>query len=376
MIQSPAKRTALYDRHVQLGARMIPFGGFDMPVQYSSILKEHEAVRRRAGLFDLSHMGQFILQGENVAPWAEELTVNAIATMKPLQARYNIFTNEQGGALDDVIFYRLEDRWLLVVNAGNADRMWAHLNASVGGSGVKLTSLHGRSALIAIQGPASVEMLKEHVDIDIAALKYYFCSQAKVLGKNAILARTGYTGEDGFEIFVDGGDAGAIWDALLDANRDAGLMPAGLGARDVLRLEAGMPLYGHELTENITPLQAGLNWAVKLAKPTFVGKVALEKQHAADDFARIVGIIMDGRAPAREGYRVFRGEKHVGEVRSGSVGPSVDNKNIATALVEKELHSGHGACGSYPWNGLRGDRRAATVLQKEYVSGAAGRSAL
>lgn len=331
-----AKRTALYDDHVRLGARLIPFGGFDMPVQYSSILKEHEAVRHRAGLFDLSHMGQFILEGENVAAWADELTVNQVSTMKPGQARYNIFTNEHGGAHDDVIFYKLPDRWLLVVNAGNADKMWAHLNAHLGDSGVKLTSFHGRNALIAIQGPKSVEMLNPLVDIDVSALKYYFCAEGNVYGKRAVIARTGYTGEDGFELFVEGGDASEIWNALLRDSADDGLIPAGLGARDVLRLEAGMPLYGHELTEEITPLQAGLNWAVKLSKPFFTGKSALEKQQAQDTYPRIVGIVMDGRAPAREGYHVFLGERRVGEIRSGSIAPSVQNKNIATALVEKE----------------------------------------
>jgi aminomethyltransferase len=334
-IETP-KRTALHDEHVRLGARMIPFGGFDMPVQYSSILKEHEAVRHRAGLFDLSHMGQFILEGENVAAWADGLTVNAVATMKPGQARYNIFTNERGGAHDDVIFYKLPDRWLLVVNASNADKMWAHLNANLGDSGVKLTSLHGRNALIAIQGPKSVEMIAPHTDIDVSALKYYFCTEGSVYGKRAIVARTGYTGEDGFELFVDGADAAQIWNSLLHDNENGGLIPAGLGARDVLRLEAGMPLYGHELTEEITPLQAGLNWAVKLNKPEFLGKSALQAQQAGDSFTRIVGIMMDGRAPAREGYHVFLGDRRVGEIRSGSIAPSVQNKNIATALVEKE----------------------------------------
>jgi len=330
------KRTALYGEHVKLRARLIPFGGFDMPVQYESILKEHEAVRKRAGLFDLSHMGQFILEGDGVADWADRLTVNAVPTMKPWQARYNIFTNERGGAHDDVIFYRLENRWLLVVNAGNADKMWKHLNDNAGGSGVKLTSLHGRNSLIAIQGPSSVAMLRPHADFDLNALKYYFCTEGKVYGKDAIVARTGYTGEDGFELFVDGADAPEIWNKLLADNASSGLIPAGLGARDLLRLEAGMPLYGHELTEEITPLQAGLDWVVKLEKPEFLGKAALAAQKSADDYARIVGIVMDGRAPAREGYHVFLGEKRVGEIRSGSIGPSVGNKSIGTALLEKE----------------------------------------
>jgi len=330
------KRTPLYDEHVKLHARLIPFGGFDMPVQYASILKEHEAVRNAAGLFDLSHMAQFMLEGEGAAEWADRLTVNAVPTMKPWQARYNIFTNERGGAHDDVIFYRLENRWMVVVNAGNADKIWKYLNDGVGDSGVKLQSRHGSHALIAIQGPRSVAMLQAHVDFDLNALKYYFCTEGNVYGKEAIVARTGYTGEDGFEIFVDGKDAPEIWTKLLADNAGAGLIPAGLGARDVLRLEAGMPLYGHELTEEIGPLQAGLNWVVKMDKPEFAGKAALEAQAGADDYPRIVGIVMDGRAPAREGYHVFLGEKRVGDIRSGSIGPSVGNKSIGTALVDKE----------------------------------------
>ncbi len=334
--RTAARRTALYEDHVRLGGKLIPFGGFDMPVQYASILQEHQAVRRRAGLFDLSHMGVFVLKGENVAAWADRLTVNAVATMKPSQARYNIFTDVRGGALDDVIFYRLPDRWLLVVNASNADKMWAHLNAHLHNEGVALKSLHGASALIAIQGPKSVEMLASHTDVDVSALKYYFCAQGSVYGKPAVVARTGYTGEDGFELFLEDAHASEVWNALLRDNSHAGLIPAGLGARDVLRLEAGMPLYGHELTPEITPLAAGLSWAVKFNKPDFIGKAALQAQKDSDTFARIAGIVMDGRAPAREGYHVFLGDRRVGEIRSGSFAPSVGNKNIATALVEKE----------------------------------------
>ena len=332
------KRTALYDDHVRHGARIVPFGGFDMPVQYASILKEHDAVRHRAGLFDLSHMGQFILEGDGVADWAETLTINAVGTMKPLQARYNIFTNENGGALDDVIFYRLPDRWLLVVNASNADKMWAYLKDRAPHD-VKLTNLHERNALIALQGPASVQMLQAHTDIPIDELKYYFCAEGTVCGVPAVVARTGYTGEDGFEIFVDGAHGSKIWNTLLQANAGAGLIPAGLGARDVLRLEAGMPLYGHELTEEITPVQAGLNWAIKFSKPTFVGKETLEAQKNSDEFPRIVGIVMESKAPAREGYEVYLGGQRVGQIRSGSIAPSVQNKNIATALVFKEAAS-------------------------------------
>ena len=330
------RRTALYDDHVALGARLVPFGGFEMPVQYAGILKEHDAVRHRAGLFDLSHMGQFVLTGDDVAPWADTLTINAVATMKPLQARYNIFCNDRGGAHDDTIFYRLDGRWLLVVNASNADKMWAHLNARLPSSGVSLESRHGSSALIAIQGPKSVAMLQPHVDVDLASMKYYFCAEGRVDGVPTVIARTGYTGEDGFELFVAGDRASAIWNALLLAHRGEGLEPCGLGARDVLRLEAGMPLYGHELTEEITPVQAGQSWALKMSKPEFVGKAALAEQLERDDYDRIVGLIMSGRAPAREGYRVLLGDREAGTVRSGSMAPSVGGKNVATALVAKD----------------------------------------
>ena len=330
------KRTALYDDHVAAGARLVPFGGFEMPVQYASILKEHDAVRQRAGLFDLSHMGQFVLTGDDVAPWSDTLTINAVETMKPMQARYNIFCNEAGGAHDDTIFYRLDGRWLLVVNAANADKMWAHLQAHLPASGVTLENHHGRSALVAIQGPRSVQMLQPHVDVDLAALRYYFCAQGLVNGIPAIIARTGYTGEDGFELFLDAGRAPEIWNALLRDHSADGLEPCGLGARDILRLEAGMPLYGHELTEEIGPVQAGLTWALKRKKPVFIGKAALEEQLDRDEYPRIVGLVMDGRVPAREGYAVTQGGRNAGEVRSGSLAPSVGNKNIATALVAKD----------------------------------------
>jgi aminomethyltransferase len=328
------RRTALYDAHLALGGRMVPFGGFEMPVQYSSILKEHEAVRKRAGLFDLSHMGQFALSGVDVGSWAESLTINKVANMKPGQARYNVFTNERGGAHDDVIFYRLaEDRWLLVVNAGNADKMWAHVSAERSGD-VRLTDLRGERALIAIQGPRSVEWLQPFVEAELAPMKYYSCAETTVRGtrETVVVARTGYTGEDGFELFVPSDDATAVWDALLAEHREAGLEPCGLGARDVLRLEAGMPLYGHEMDEEISPLQAGIAWAIKFDKPSFRGKEALAAQRDAGDYARIVGLAMEGRVPARAGYPVLAGGRRVGEIRSGSLGPSV-GKNIATALV-------------------------------------------
>ncbi|MDQ2864631.1 MAG: glycine cleavage system aminomethyltransferase GcvT [Candidatus Eremiobacteraeota bacterium] len=354
---SELRRTGLHAEHTSLGGRMVPFAGFEMPVQYAGILKEHDAVRHRAGLFDLSHMGQFVLEGEHVAQWAETLTINAVASMKPMQARYNIFCNADGGAHDDTIFYRLEERWLLVVNGANAQKMWAHLNANLI-DGVRLQNLHGKNALIAIQGPEALAMLQPHIDVDLPAVKYYFCAQGNVYGRPAVIARTGYTGEDGFEIFCDGDDAAGIWSGLLRDNAMTGLVPCGLGSRDVLRLEAGMPLYGHELTEEITPVQAGLQWALKTSKPEFIGRNALIEQMQSDDYRRIVGLVMSGRAPAREGYAVFFNGRLCGEIRSGSMGPSVENKNIATALVDRDAATQ----GSSLEVEIRGNRHEATVV--------------
>lgn len=227
---------------------------------------------------------------------------------------------------------------------------------------MKLTSLHGHNALIAIQGPKSVEMMKGVTDCELGDLKYYFCTEGAVYGKRAVIARTGYTGEDGFELFLDGADASEVWQRLLREKEADGLEPAGLGARDVLRLEAGMPLYGHELTEEISPVAAGLQWAVKFAKPEFIGKEALEEQARGDRYPRIAGIVMDGKVPAREGYSVFLDGAVAGEIRSGSVAPSLGGKNIATALVGKEA----AVPGTRLQVEVRGSRHGATVAEQPF----------
>lgn len=331
------ERTALYGTHVRLGAKMSPFGGFLMPIQYSGIIDEHRAVRTAVGMFDLSHMGQFVMTGDAVAEWLDTLTVNEVATMRPGQARYNVFTNDAGGALDDTIIYRLPGRWLVVVNASNSAKMWAWLNGGAGKpSAVSLDDRTARSALIALQGPRSVELLQPLTSVDLPSIKYYHAVDGVVDGVGAEIARTGYTGEDGFELFIAAADAEQLWEKLSAEGPRVGLRAAGLGARDVLRLEAGMPLYGHELDESITPLQAGLDWAVKLDKPGFVGKQALVDQRSRGGYDRIAGLIMDGRAPARAGYQVFAGGSAAGEIRSGSPAPSLGGKNIATALVSSD----------------------------------------
>lgn len=354
------RRTALYDEHVALGARLVPFGGFEMPVQYAGILKEHDAVRHRAGIFDLSHMAQYELRGAGVAAWADALTVNAVGTMKLHQARYNIFTNARGGCHDDVLFYRLgPERWLLVVNAGNAPKMWPYLQgAAAGAEDVALETHHGSRALIAVQGPRAVELVAPLCNLDAAALKYYFCAEGTVDGVRAVIARTGYTGEDGFELFVDGTDAPNLWRTLLERGEAFGLEPAGLGARDMLRLEAGMPLYGFELSEEITPLAGGQGWAVKLDKPAFTGKAALVAQRDADDFDRVVGAVLAGKVPARPGYPVYLGGERVGEVRSATLAPAAGHRNVATVLVKKHAHHAGTVLGIE----IRGTLHEATVV--------------
>ena len=333
-VDAAVARTPLYDVHVALGAKMSPFGGFLMPISYSSIIEEHRAVRTAVGMFDLSHMGQFIVRGDGAAAWLDSLTCNDVATMKPNQARYNVFTNDRGGAMDDAIIYRLDGRWLVVVNASNAPKMWASLSASVP-EGVQLEDRTPRSALIALQGPRSFELLQPLADVELTSVKYYYATEGNVAGFPAEIARTGYTGEDGFELFVAAGAAEPLWRRLMAEAGSVGMIPAGLGARDVLRLEAGMPLYGHELEEDISPLSAGLDWVVKLAKQ-FRGRDALAAQAADGHYPRIAGIVMDGKAPARAGYQVYNGGARTGEVRSGSPSPSLGGKNIGTILVRAE----------------------------------------
>ncbi len=356
MLIHPSK-TALYETHVELAAKMSPFGGFLMPIQYASILDEHEAVRTAVGMFDLSHMGQFVIRGDGVSAWLDSLSVNDVATMKPNQARYNILTNARGGAHDDVIIYRLPARWLMVVNALNTDKIWTLLQGALPGD-VTMENRTSGHALIALQGPRSQALLQPLCEADLTSLRYYFATEGKVDGISAEIARTGYTGEDGFELFVAASEAARLWRTLSGKGQALGLRPAGLGARDVLRLEAGMPLYGHELGESITPLQAGLDWAVKLNKPHFTGKQALLRQREQGDYPRIAGFVMSGKAPARAGYVVYHKGQRVGEVRSGSPAPALGGSNIGTALVEPAAS----APGESLEIEIRGTRHAATVV--------------
>jgi aminomethyltransferase len=326
--------TPLHDRHAALGARMIDFAGWLMPVQYAGILEEHRAVRDRAGLFDLSHMGELFLEG----PEAGTALAGALITNPPAlgegRAQYSMIVAADGGIIDDLIVYRLAaDRFLVVANASNARTVSDALAERITGFKAVLDDRSLAMALVAIQGPRSVEIMRPLTDVDLATLRYYAIAEGVVAGIPGLVARTGYTGEDGFEVFVDNGRAVELWDALMAAGSASGLAPIGLGARDTLRLEAGMPLYGSELDRTTNPYEANLGRVVKLDKPgDFVGRAALEKAAREGVARRLVGLVMRDRGIARHGYPVFSGDRPTGIVTSGTQSPSL-GEAIAMAYV-------------------------------------------
>lgn len=326
--------TPLAARHDALGARIVEFGGWLMPLQYSGILEEHRAVRGRAGLFDLSHMGELFVEGpEAAAALAHALTTDP-ASLKVGRAHYSMICFPEGGILDDLIVYRLADeRFMVVANASNSAAVSDALAERLGGFHVVLDDRSLATALVAIQGPRAAEILAPLTNVPLDELRYYAIQEGQVAGIAALVGRTGYTGEDGFEIFVDVAGAGRIWDVLIETGEAAGIVPVGLGARDTLRLEAGMPLYGNELGPDTTPFEAGLGRVVKLEKPgDFVGRAALEKAVADGPRKQLVGLIVRGRGIARHGYEVFNVDRRVGAVTSGTLSPTL-GEPIAMAYV-------------------------------------------
>jgi glycine cleavage system T protein (aminomethyltransferase) len=327
------ERTPLFEEHLRLGAQMTNFGGWSMPLQYSSIREEHQAVRTAAGLFDLSHMGEIEVSGTDAVAQLERLLTNEVATLNPGRARYALLCNEQGGILDDLLVYNLSPGYLLVVNAGNQDKdfEWVAAHAPAG-----VARNTGRqTALIGVQGPRAPALVQRLADRDLKNVKYYAFVDGSVAGVRCRVSRTGYTGEDGFELFCQPSDALRLWQRLLDAGGEVGLKPAGLGARDTLRLEAGMRLYGNDLDEQTNPLEAGLDWAVKLDKE-FIGRDAIARA-AQQGLSRVtVGLRMRDRSIPRHGYPVLHEGRPVGTVSSGNVSFTL-GYNIALAFVAPAL---------------------------------------
>ncbi len=322
--------TPLYNWHVAQGGRMVEFGGWEMPVQYTSIVEEHQAVRRAAGLFDISHMGRFSFCSPQSEALLSRLLTCRIDNLTAGQIRYSLICRDDGGILDDVLVYRADGGWELVVNAGNRTKIatWIEQRQSTGPAFDDQTE---RTGMLALQGPRAKDILQKLTRTNLSEIKYYGFCPAEVAGLTVSLSRTGYTGEDGFEMIAAGG-LPSLAEKILDAGSDAGLKPCGLGARDTLRLEAAMPLYGHELTEEIDPFTAGLDFAVKLDKPDFIGKAALQKL-AQSSHKRRVGLQLAGKRIAREGASVLAQEKIVGTVTSGTFSPTLE-KAIAMAIVE------------------------------------------
>ncbi|MFJ1655473.1 glycine cleavage system aminomethyltransferase GcvT [Streptomyces sp. NPDC088337] len=342
------RRTALDALHRSLGATMTDFAGWDMPLRYGSERDEHIAVRTKAGLFDLSHMGEITVSGPQAVALLNHALVGNIATVGLGRARYTMICQADGGILDDLIVYRLgETEYMVVANASNAQVVLDALTERAAGFDAEVRDDRDNYALLAVQGPESAGILKSLTDADLDGLKYYAGLPGTVAGVPALIARTGYTGEDGFELFVAPGDAEKLWQALTEAGADAGLVPCGLSCRDTLRLEAGMPLYGHELTTSLSPFDAGLGRVVKFEKEgDFVGREALQaaaERAAAEPPRVLVGLVAEGRRVPRAGYAVVSGGEVIGEVTSGAPSPTL-GKPIAMAYVDA-AHAAPGTAG-------------------------------
>ena len=353
------RRTPLYDSHVALGARMVDFAGWAMPVQYSGPIPEHMAVRQTAGLFDVSHMGEVELIGNNAVPLIQSLTSNDAAKLLDNQVQYSALTNEQGGIIDDLLVYRIhENHILLVVNASNADKdfAWIKQHADAMG-GVDAYDVSGGYALMALQGPRAEDILQNLAAAKLDQIPYYWSQEVTIDGIRCRVSRTGYTGEDGFEIFCAPNDAKAIWNHLLLTGRDEGLLPCGLAARNTTRLEASYRLWGNDMDETTTPLEAGLGWITKLNKGEFIGRQAIQAQKDAGLTRQLIGFVVEDRAPARDGYPIFINSVEVSKVASGSPAPFLQ-KNIGMTYLPVE----YTAIGTEISIGIRGREVPARIV--------------
>ena len=354
------KRTPLFAAHVKAGARMVPFGGWEMPVQYSGIVEEHRTVRAAVGCFDVSHMGEFEVEGPGALPALQRLTTNDVAALEIGQIQYSVLCHAHGGIVDDLTVYRLAaDRYMVTVNAGNIAKDWTHVTTH--GQGARWRDVSDATGLIAVQGPKAEALVGRLADVDVPRIGYYRCVQGKVAGVVTLVSRTGYTGEDGFELHAAAADTERLWNALLDAGRADGVAPIGLGARDTLRLEMRYALYGNDIDDTTNPLEAGLGWIVKPAKGDFIGREAIERVRASGPARKLVGIEMTERAVARHGYPVVKDGAPTGVVTSGSYGPSVDDY-IALAYVG----SAHAAVGTELGVEIRGQVKTARVVKTPF----------
>jgi aminomethyltransferase len=334
-------RTPLYSAHRRAGAKMVEFAGWEMPVQYAGVIDEHLAVRRHAGLFDVSHMGEIEVRGAGAVDFCQRISANDVARINDFQAQYNLLLNERGGVVDDVIFYRLAPEvFFICVNASNTNKDFNWIHDHAGGK-VEVDNVSAKYAQLALQGPAAAKIMHSLAAADLNAIKSFHFAFAEVASVRCLVARTGYTGEDGFELYCNAPDAERLWETLLQAGAPDGLVPAGLGARDTLRLEKAYPLYGHELDDETTPLEAGLEWVTKFSKAEFMGRDALLKQKQEGVKRRLAGLEMIDPGIARSGYSLFKSGHPIGRVTSGTKSPSLDRAIALAYVVVSEAKPGN-----------------------------------
>lgn len=337
MAETTLQRTPLYDLYAGHGGKTIDFGGWDLPVQFSGIKSEHEAVRTSAGLFDVSHMGEVFVEGKDSTAFLQKLMTNDVSKLTDGRAQYTIMCNEQGGTIDDLLIYKMsDDKYFLVVNAANTTKDVEWMKQHTEGD-VTVTDVSADYALLALQGPKAEEVLSRLTDEPLAEIRFFrFKENVSISGHQALVSRTGYTGEDGFEIYTSPESARALWEEILKEGEKDGVVPAGLGSRDTLRFEAGLPLYGQEMDEETSPLEAGLGFAVKLGKEAdFIGKDALVRQKEEGIPRKLAGIRMIDKGIPRTGYAVYKGEEKIGEVTTGTQSPTL-GLNIGNILVAAE----------------------------------------
>jgi aminomethyltransferase len=329
------KKTQLFDRHLELGAKVIDFGGWAMPVQYTNVIEEHQATRTKAGLFDTCHMGEIEVKGPQAFELLQWVSSRNLAEQAIGQMKLSVITNEGGGIIDDVTIYRLgEEHYMIVTNAGTREKDYSWIERQRkerGLNGVQVTDISNETGKLDLQGPLAQSILQNLASDDLTPLQYYHAVHARIADVPVLISRSGYTGENGFEIYVESKMVGTLWDSLLETGAGSGLKPAGLGARDTLRLEAGMMLYGNDIDETITPLEVVYGWITDLEKE-FVGSDALRRLKQAGITRKIVGFVMEERGIARHGYKVFKENKEIGEVTSGTFTPTLQ-KAVGFAFV-------------------------------------------
>jgi aminomethyltransferase len=351
-------QTPLYAWHQTHGGRIVEFGGWSMPVQYTTIVEEHQAIRQRVGLFDISHMGRLTFIGPDAATWLERMTTNHVALLTENQIQYSLMANERGGLIDDVLVYRLPTGYAMVCNASNRLNVLARFENKREGMDATLTDRTLNTAMIAVQGPEAIDTLQPLFNAPLGPLKYYHSVLGRLLDTvDAVVSRTGYTGEDGFELMISAGAAERVWDALMDSGSDRGILPCGLGARDTLRFEAAMPLYGHELSEECNPYAAGVGWAVKLSKGEFEGREALRNFKDNPGQTR-VGLRLEGKRIARQGSPVIVEGRTVGVVTSGTFAPTL-GQSLAMALIDPSALASNGNLSVE----VRGHRETAVIVK-------------